>query len=93
MVFIQEITCIRILSYKKLLVKYFKGDFAMKNKISQFRKTNHLTQRQLAELLGYKNYQYIQQIENNICEPSVSVAIRLASALSTTVEELFILDD
>ncbi len=64
----------------------------MKNKIAEFRKSKHLTQRQLAAELGYTNYQYIQQVEKGICEPSVSIALRIASALDTTVEELFFIE-
>ncbi len=65
----------------------------MKNKISEFRKSCNLTQPQLAALLGYNNYQVIQSIELGKRTPSVDIAIRLARALNTTVEELFQVED
>lgn len=64
----------------------------MKNKISQFRKTNNLTQRQLGDMLNMP-YQAIQRYELGIRTPAVDTAIRLAKALNTTVEELFVLDN
>lgn len=64
----------------------------MKNNISQFRKANNLTQRQLAEKLNIL-YQVFQRYENGTRTPNVDTAIRLAKALNTTVEELFVLDD
>lgn len=65
----------------------------MKNKISEFRKAQKLTQPQLAAILNLSNYQSIQAIELGKNTPSVEVALRLARALKTTVEELFQLDD
>lgn len=64
----------------------------MENKISYFRKANGLTQRQLAEKVNIL-YQVFQRYENGTRTPSVEVAIRLARALNTTVEELFVLDN
>ena len=69
------------------------GEIFVKNKIAEFRKICKLTQPQLAEILGYKNYQALQVIERGVNIPSVDTAIRIAKALNTTVEELFILDD
>lgn len=65
----------------------------MKNKISEFRNAQKLTQPQVAELAKLSNYTVVQRYEKGKIEPSVSTAIRLARALHTTVEELFILDD
>lgn len=65
----------------------------MKNKISEIRKAQKLTQPQLAALLNLSNYQSIQAIELGRNIPSVEFALRLAKALNTTVEELFQLDD
>ncbi len=64
----------------------------MKNKISQFRKANNLTQRQLGSMLNIP-YQVVQRYELGTRTPAVDTAIRLARALNTTVEELFVLDD
>ncbi len=65
----------------------------MKNKISLIRKAQKLTQAQLATLVGFPNYQSLQAIESEKNIPSVETALRLARALNTTVEELFILED
>ncbi len=64
----------------------------MKNKIAEFRKAKGLTQRQLAYLLDTM-YQVIQRYELGTRTPTVDTAIRLARALNTTVEELFILEE
>ena len=65
----------------------------MTNKISDFRKAQHMTQPQLAEKVGVSNYTVIQRYERGKVEPSVSTAIKIARALNTTVEELFPLED
>jgi putative transcriptional regulator len=65
----------------------------MTNKIAEYRKKRNLTQPQLATVLGFKTYQSIQQLENGRRIPSVEVAIRIARALNTTVEEIFVVDD
>lgn len=64
----------------------------MKNKIAEFRKRCNLSQLQLAEILGFKTYQQVQQIENGKRIPSVEVAIRIARALNASVEEIFVVD-
>lgn len=65
----------------------------MKNFLSQKRKELGLTQPQVSESAKLSNYTVLQGYENGRHEPTVSVAIRLARALNTTVEELFELDD
>ena len=64
----------------------------MKNKISELRKAQNLTQRLLAEKLNI-HYQVFQRWEKGERAPTVDTAIRLARALNTTVEELFDIDD
>lgn len=64
----------------------------MQNKICEHRNTLMLTQRQLAQILNI-TYQSLQRYERGVVEPSVSVAIRIARALNTTVEELFIVEE
>lgn len=64
----------------------------MKNKISDFRKAQNLTQRQLAEKVGI-TYQSLQRYEKGTVLPIVDIAIRLAEALNTTVAELFQVED
>ncbi len=65
----------------------------MKNFLSTRRKELKLTQPQVAEKAGLSNYTVLQGYENGRHEPTVSVAIRLAQALNSTVEDLFVLDD
>lgn len=65
----------------------------MRNKIFEFRKNLNLTQKQLAEKCGLASYVVIQRYEYDMRTPPVDIAIRLAKALNTTVEELFVLDD
>lgn len=65
----------------------------MSNKISEFRKKLNLTQRELAEKADLTSYTLIQRYEKETRIPSVYIAIRIAQALNTTVEELFVLED
>jgi len=64
----------------------------MKNFLSEKRIAAGLTQRQLAQMLNL-HYQAIQRWERGENSPSVEIALRIADALNTTVEELFVLDD
>lgn len=64
----------------------------MKNRIAEIRKANHMTQVQLAEAVGIAETQ-MQAYERNRRLPGVEMAIRIAKALNTTVEDVFILDD
>lgn len=64
----------------------------MKNNISDFRKAQDLTQRQLADKLNI-HYQVLQRWESGERTPTVDTAMRLAKILNTTVEYLFILED
>lgn len=65
----------------------------MKNKIAEFRKKQNLTQPQLAEKAELTSYTLIQRYERGLRTPGVDIAIRLARALNTTVEELFDIDN
>ena len=65
----------------------------MKNRISEFRKAKHLTQPQLAQMANLTSYTVVQRYEYGTRVPGVEIALRIAKALNTTVEELFILDD
>ena len=65
----------------------------MKNRISEFRKKAGITQPALAHLCGLASYIVIQRYEKDQRTPPVDIAMRLARALNTTVEELFILSE
>lgn len=56
--------------------------------IKQKRKQKHLTLAQLSEKTGISTT-HINDIENNIKEPSLSMVIRLAKALDAKIDELY----
>ena len=56
--------------------------------LKQKRKQKHLTLAQLSEKTGISTT-HINDIENNIKEPSLSMVIRLAKALDTNIDELY----
>jgi putative transcriptional regulator len=58
------------------------------SRLREERTRRNLTQAQLAELVGVSR-KTINTVENGIFIPSTVLALRLARALGTTVEELF----
>ncbi len=60
----------------------------MKNLLKEKRKALNLTQKQVAERIGIAESAY-QRYENNICVPNVYLAIKIANALETSVENLY----
>ncbi len=63
----------------------------MKNRLKELRKTQKLTQDELANAVGVSR-QTINAIENDKYNPTLELAIRLARYLKMPVEELFILE-
>lgn len=63
----------------------------MKNRLKELRKSQKLTQDELASAVGVSR-QTINAIENDKYNPTLELAIRLARYLRMPVEELFILD-
>ncbi|KLV28553.1 transcriptional regulator [Niallia circulans] len=63
----------------------------MKNRIRELRKSSKLSQEELAKLCNVTR-QTINAIENDKYDPTLQLAFSLASALATTVDELFIYD-
>lgn len=61
------------------------------SKLKERREELRLTQRQVAEKIGIK-YQVYQKYESNFRIPTVYVAVKIASALNTTVEKLYPLE-
>ena len=59
------------------------------SKLKKRREALGLTQRQVAEKIGIAESAY-QRYERGVVEPSVSAAIKLAKALNTTVEYLYL---
>ena len=60
----------------------------MKNTIATRRKQRKLSQAELAQLTAVTR-QTINAIENNKYDPSLSLALKLAAILETTVDALF----
>lgn len=64
----------------------------MKNRLAERRKELKLMQEQVAQKLNM-SLVYYQGLEYGLHEPSVYVALRIARALDTTVEELFPIEE
>ena len=64
----------------------------MKNKLKVYRAINEVTQAELAEAVGVTNWT-ISQLELNNYAPSVTLALRIAKVLNTTVHDIFFLDE
>ena len=58
------------------------------NRLREERARRNLTQADLATLVGVSR-KTINTVENGVFIPSTTLALRLARALGTTVEELF----
>lgn len=61
----------------------------MKNHIKEYRTQKGLLQQELADLCGVSR-QTVNAIENNKYDPTLELAFKLAFALDTTVDHLFI---
>jgi len=61
----------------------------MKNHIKEFRTDKGLLQQELPDICGVTR-QTVNAIENNKYDPTFELAFKLATALETTVDELFI---
>lgn len=61
----------------------------MKNHIKELRSKNGLLQQELADICGVSR-QTVNAIENNKYDPTLELAFKLALALDTTVDKLFI---
>jgi putative transcriptional regulator len=64
----------------------------MRTRIKEFRARHNLTQAQLADLLGVRR-ETISFIEQGKYNPSLRLAHRIAVALKSTIDELYIFDD
>ena len=61
----------------------------MKNKVKELRKSQKLTQEELAELIGISR-QAINAIEKEKFDPSLPTAFKMAELFKTSIEELFL---
>lgn len=64
----------------------------MKTRIKEFRARHDLTQAELADLLGVRR-ETISFIEQGKYNPSLRLAYRIAQALKSSLDELFIFED
>lgn len=70
---------------------YWKSKPSLNNKVSERRKKCGFTQIELAEMVSVTR-QTIISLEKGDYIPSVALALKLADALDTNVERLFILE-
>ena len=61
----------------------------MKNKVKELRKSQKLTQEELAELIGISR-QAINAIEKEKFDPSLPTAFKMSNLFKTSIEELFL---
>ena len=64
----------------------------MKTRIKEFRARYDLTQQQLADNVGATRMTIVY-LEKGKYNPSLKLAVRIAKALDSTVEELFIFEE
>jgi len=61
----------------------------MKNRVKELRKSQKLTQEELADLIGISR-QAINAIEKEKFDPSLPTAFKMAELFKTSIEELFL---
>ncbi|MCD6171973.1 MAG: helix-turn-helix transcriptional regulator [Thermoplasmata archaeon] len=64
----------------------------MRNRIKEFRARYNMTQEELAKKVGVRR-ETIVFLEKGKYNPSLKLAYKIARALKTTIEELFIFDE
>jgi putative transcriptional regulator len=64
----------------------------MKTRIKEFRARQDLTQARLADMIGVRR-ETVSFIEQGKYNPSLRLAHRIALALESSIDELFIFDD
>lgn len=64
----------------------------MKNRITELRKEKHLTQQDLANLLGVTR-QTIISLENGRYNPSITLAFKLAHTFNLHIEDIFFYEE
>ncbi len=67
-------------------------EIKVKNRIKEFRAKNNLTQEELANKVGVRR-ETIVFIEKGKYNPSLKLAYKIAKALNTSIEELFIFEE
>jgi putative transcriptional regulator len=64
----------------------------MKNKVKELRKSQKLTQEELAEVIGISR-QAINAIEKEKFDPSLPTAFKMAKLFKTSIEDLFMYEN
>ena len=64
---------------------------ALGKNIQRFRKSAGLIQADLAEMTGYSD-SYIGQVEQSRTKPSLEALVKIAAALSVTIDQLLVKD-
>tara|TARA_B100000767_G_scaffold5193_1_gene4925 strand:+ start:455 stop:652 length:198 start_codon:yes stop_codon:yes gene_type:complete len=64
----------------------------MKNKVKELRKSQKLTQEEMAELIGISR-QAINAIEKEKFDPSLPTAFKMAKLFKTSIEDLFMYEN
>ena len=64
----------------------------MKNKLEEIRKTNGITQEELADILEVSR-QTIGSLENGRYNPSITLAFKIARYFNMQIEEIFLYEE
>ena len=59
------------------------------NRVQEIRKERNVTQVQLAKSVGISR-KYLSNVENQLANPSVDVAFRIATALRVDIDKVFL---
>ncbi len=79
--------------FRSNLSNIYLGDMCMWNeRLRELREEHDLTQSQLAHKLGL-NYKTIYRYENGICEPNLSILVKLAKMYDVSIDYLCNLSD
>jgi len=73
-------------------VLFFEEGSGMRTRIKEFRARYNITQEELAKKVGVRR-ETIVFLEKGKYNPSLKLAYKIARALNTTIEELFIFED
>jgi putative transcriptional regulator len=76
---------------KQALHTYRRGRVSVKNNLETLRKTNNISQEQLAAELNVSR-QTVSSLENGRYNPSVILALKIAKYFNCKVEDVFLLD-
>ena len=69
-----------------------RGGFNVKNRLEEIRKSNGITQEELASILEVSR-QTIGSLENGRYNPSIILAFKIAKYFGLTIEDIFIYEE